>query len=532
LARTALFGSVARALTAARLALPDAPPLQQRAISRRAAIAMLAASAAAAACTPSRKPGSAADPNTVGIIGGGTAGLVIAWRLANAGVPSEIYESSGRTGGRMFTLRNFTPEGQFCELGGELVDSNHKALIDLCQELGLPIQRLRPADIPFSDIFDIKGKHYLANDLVDPKGQTGGFIPVAARIAADQAALMDASDNWTPRALELDALPLSKYIDSLAKTSEPWVLDLLRIAYHGEFGIPIDKQSSLNLVDYIGTDMARSFEMFGDSDEAHRIQGGNSTLPDTIAQRLAAAPLSQRFKLAIRHELTEIARDGEDFRLVFKQESGAPVEKVFSRLVLALPFTRLREVKGLGGLGLSAEKMRAINELGYGVNAKLMVATTSRPWTKSLLGINSPLTGTIYSDRGFQIVWDTSAGQDGAGGILTNFMTGQLAVGEETGALANMQQGLRSFSPELADALKPDVRASFSWPSHPHTKASYSGPLVGQYTSFFEYAAKPELEGRLIFAGEHTSADFAGFMNGAVESGERAAKELLAKPAA
>jgi monoamine oxidase len=58
-------------------------------------------------------------------------------------------------------------------------------------------------------------------------------------------------------------------------------------------------------------------------------------------------------------------------------------------------------------------------------------------------------------------------------------------------------------------------------------KASYSGPLAGQYCTFYENAAKPELDGKLIFAGEHTSMESAGFMNGAVESGERAAKELL-----
>jgi monoamine oxidase len=39
----------------------------------------------------------------------------------------------------------------------------------------------------------------------------------------------------------------------------------------------------------------------------------------------------------------------------------------------------------------------------------------------------------------------------------------------------------------------------------------------------------PELDGRLIFAGEHTSGEFAGFMNGAVESGNRAAREILSK---
>ena len=146
MARTQLFGRVRTALLRARLALPDAPPPGPRAISRRTALALMAA---AAACTPKAAP-SATRSDATAIIGGGTSGLVIAWRLANAGKPTEIYESSGRTGGRMYTLRDFTPEGQFCELGGELVDSNHTALIDLCGELGISIQRLRSMKSPKS----------------------------------------------------------------------------------------------------------------------------------------------------------------------------------------------------------------------------------------------------------------------------------------------------------------------------------------------------------------------------------------------
>ena len=172
--------------------------------------------------------------------------------------------------------------------------------------------------------------------------------------------------------------------------------------------------------------------------------------------------------------------------------------------------------------------MKVINEQGYGVNSKLMVGTTSRPWRQQLLGINSPLTGTIYSDRGFQIVWDTSAGQQGMGGVLTNFITGPAAKSEESAVLATLESGLASLSPDMSSALNTKVRASFFWPNHPHTKASYAGPLVGQYTSFAENGAKPELGNRLFFAGEHTSANFQGFMNGAVESGERVATEVLA----
>lgn len=524
MARTQLFGRIRLAIANARAALPDAPPPAPRAISRRSALLLMTA---AAACTPMRKsePGT---PGAVAIIGSGTAGLTTAWRLANAGIACEIFESSGRTGGRMFTLRDFTPEGHFCELGGELVDSNHTDLIKLCGELGLPIQRLHPEGSGMSDLFDVGGKPRLAGDLLDPTAQTGPFLPVAARIAADQAALLDADENWTARAIELDQTPLSQYLESLASSTERWVIDLLALAYHAEYGIPIDQQSSLNLVDMIGADSGKGFEMFGDSDEAHRIQGGNGTLPETLLKRLTVAPLADRVRVNLRHELANIAHDGSGFHLTFNNETNPQVERTFERVVLTLPFTRLREVKGLGGLGLSADKMKAINELGYGVNAKLMVGTTSRPWTQQLLGINSPLTGTIYSDRGFGVVWDTSAGQEGTGGVLTNFITGAAAKTEESAVLATLESSLASLSPDLAAALNTRVRASFFWPNHPHTKASYAGPLVGQYTSFAEFAAQPELGNTLFFAGEHTSAESMGFMNGAVQSGERVSKEVLA----
>jgi monoamine oxidase len=524
MARTQLFGRIQRAITKARAELPGAPPPGPRAISRRSALMLMAA---AAACTQKSNAGPG-TPGAVAIVGGGTSGLVIAWRLANAGVACEIFESSGRTGGRMYTLRNFTPEGHFCELGGELVDSNHEELIKLCGELGIPIQRLRAENSGASDIYDIGGKPYLDGDLLDPTAETGPFLPVAARIAADQAALLDANDNWTARGLELDALPLSQYIDSLASSTDRWVIDLLKLAYHGEYGIPVDQQSSLNLVDLIGTDEKSAYQMFGDSDEAHRIGGGSGTLPETLTERLTVAPLAERIRINLRHELANIAHDADGFRLTFKNEDKPPVERTFTRVVLALPFTRLREVKGLGGLGLSAEKMKAINELGYGVNAKLMVGTSSRPWEQQLLGINSPLTGTSYSDRGFQIVWDTSAGQEGEGGVITNFITGAPAKTDESAVLATLETSLKSFSPDMAAALTPKVRASFFWPLHPHTKASYSGALAGQYTSYFENAAKPELNNSMFFAGEHTSSKSMGFMNGAVEAGERAAREILA----
>ena len=167
------------------------------------------------------------------------------------------------------------------------------------------------------------------------------------------------------------------------------------------------------------------------------------------------------------------------------------LKKTFARVIMALPFTRLRSVKGLTGLGLPADKMKVINELGYGANAKLAVGTSSRPWQEGLAGIPAPVTGTVYSDRGFELMWDTSAAQPGIGGVLTNYLSGDAAKREEAQALARLEAGLAALSPKVARALLPKVRASFFWPNHPHTRGSYAGCLTGQYTSFAGIGARP-----------------------------------------
>lgn len=512
MARTRLFARVERAMRIARQAQGL---VVARALTRRQAL-ILGAAGLAAACASAGSKKSEAEP--AAIIGGGAAGLTVAYRLVEAGRTVTLYESSARFGGRMFTRRNFTAEGQFCELGGELVDTNHESLIALAGELGVGIQRLVAEDDPGGDLYDIGGKLRSPRDMLDPTAGTGAFLPMAAKIAEDQRALLDENEEWTARARELDAKSLKDYLDALRPLTEGWAVDLVDLAYLGEYGQPTDRQSALNLVDFIGVDPQRNFEVFGESDEAHRIAGGSSSLIEALL-----AAIGDKAAMAPRHALKKIARDGERLNLTF-DAPGGPVEASFVRVVLALPFTRLRQVEGLADLGLAPEKLAAINGLGYGNNAKLMVATRARPWTSGKAAFRSAL----YSDRGFQCVWETSRGQAGAGGVLTNFMAGGRADGDEKEALASLAAGLGAISPALGEALDVETRASFFWGRYPHMLGSYASPRPGQYTTMLEAAPMPELNGRLHFAGEHTSADFLGYMNGAIESGERAAAEFLA----
>lgn len=488
-------------------------PILSSRLSRRAALQFGAALLAAGCARSAPSAKAKAETDKIAVVGGGAAGLTAAYRLAKAGRDVVVFEATNRFGGRMFTQENFTADGQFCELGGELVDSNHRALQDLAGELGLSIQPLVDGVAP-EDSFDIGGQLRRTRDMLDPSTGTGAFLPIAARLAEDQASLLDADDEWTDRARALDLMSLADYLAALqADGAEPWAITVLDLAYRGEFGLPTSAQSALNMVDFIGVDTQSPFAIFGESDEFARIAGGSSQL---ITKLLAAMPA--RARLAPEHQLTAIAVNGGDITLSFATRQGT-IAETFGQIVLALPFTRLRTVSGLDQLGLGPAQRAAIDTLGYGRNAKLMVATRARPW----LGENPA--GTWYSDRGFEAVWETSRAQAGTGGILTNFLSDSAL--DAAAARARLAAGLVATMPLTAAAIDPARHAYFRWADHPHTQGSYASPLSGQYTTLLEHTALPALGGRVQFAGEHTSVDFLGYMNGAIETGDRAASALL-----
>ena len=192
------------------------------------------------------------------------------------------------------------------------------------------------------------------------------------------------------------------------------------------------------------------------------------------------------------------------------------------KVVLAIPFSVLRHVD-LAGVELPVVKRLAIATLGYGTRTKLVTGFTRRVWH------DTNGNGSSVSDLPYQSSWEASRGQPGTHGILTNFTGGQrsLTLGEGTlderaaefaGQLERIFPGVKEAHTKLA------VR--FRWVTAPSFLGSYACYKPGQYTTIA--GAEGEAVDGLHFAGEHTSLAFQGFMNGAVESGERAAREILA----
>ncbi|MBZ0116254.1 MAG: FAD-dependent oxidoreductase, partial [Sandaracinaceae bacterium] len=191
-------------------------------------------------------------------------------------------------------------------------------------------------------------------------------------------------------------------------------------------------------------------------------------------------------------------------------------------VVLTLPFTMLRMVDVEAGL-FADDKAQIVSELGYGQNSKLMMQLTSKPWrTTSMAG------GAGFTDNGAQTFWETSRGQSGELGILTHFAGGD--GGLALGAGTPDSQATRILP--LLDAVFPGTQAAFNgralrmhWPQAPFHGGSYACYRPGQWEFF---GVEGRAEGNIHFAGEHTSEDYQGYMEGAAESGARAAREILA----
>lgn len=460
----------------------------------------------------SPKPGAqGSDP--VAILGAGLAGLTAAYRLLQAGIPCEIFEGSERTGGRVLTKTDFNNDAMFCELGGELVDTNHADLITLAGELGVEIQELKGEDTG-ADLYFFGGKHYADKQLIPL------FQPFAKKLAADFDGIYDEEAYFTGKAARFDRISLAEYLMRTGRGVEKWVVDLLRVAYTIEYGRAADEQSSLNLIALLSADTSDGFKVFGESDEAKRIKGGSSSLPNALAKAVEG-----KVKINKGHRLVKIAEAGSSLTLNFAADGGTREVK-FARVICTLPFTMLRQVEGVGALALSRKKQDAIAQLGYGNNAKVMYGFTERCWRNPAIKLPVQSNGSIFTDLPLQCTWESSRGQTGESGILTNFLGGAGVKTLAAERFDRFRDELNRVFPGIATKFD-DKRAVMNWLEYKFTGGSYTCPLVGQYTTLLKVAGEPELGGRLIFAGEHTSGEFSGFMNGAVQSGNRAARAII-----
>src|SRR5262245_19563544 len=426
------------------------------------------------------------------VAGAGLAGLSAARDLEASGASVTIVEARDRVGGRVHTLRTGFSGGLHAEAGADLIEGGQSFLLELAASL-----RLKPVRI-LRDGFRFYGTG--GTNRIQRIETTFKALGRLLQREVDDYCL--AGKRWDSAiAQHLAREPVSSWLDRVGAgaTLRAGVRGLRGFYLTDPEGLPL-----LTLVDQLSVGGITA------SAEFYRIEGGNDRLPCTLIERFGGDVLLQTTVRAIRYGLDGVSLTVDD--------QGGRSELNADFCVVALPASTLREVQF--DPGLPPEQVRAIATLKYGDATRMLLQFKTAFWRKRghARGYGSDLpTGAV---------WDASEDQKGSSAILS-----LLAGGHSSRALAQIAttEGDQGVVERLSWLGKPTALLTTTtvvWEDDPWSRGGYAVFDPCYAPQLREWLARAA--GQIVFAGEHTSLRWQGYMNGAIESGKRAAAEIRA----
>lgn len=424
---------------------------------------------------------SPARPHRCVIVGAGLAGLAAAYSLRQAGWEVTLLEARNRIGGRVFSYALPENRNLICELGAEWIGESHERIRAYCQEFGLPLQLHR-----FSD-------HLLRNGVFSRPGQWS-YSP-AAKTAWEEL-LRQYPHLTDEQRREIDRLDWWTFLERKGFPREDLLLR--------EFSDSTDFGESIRCVSALAA-LAEYAESSEHNEMDYKLVGGNSRLIDEFTKRIGQENLRTRSKVTKIQQaagLVTVHAGTEQF----------PADAC----ICTIPTAALGRIEF--DPPLSAGKRRAIDQLRYARIIKSSILYSERFWRNENF--------SMISDTTSQYFFHSTQNQPGVEGILTSY-----AVGDKADVLASQDNSRRQalINRDLMDCFPQAARlargiASYAWQTDEYTAGAYALYGPGQW-----YELRPLLQephGKVLFAGEHL-ADWQGFMEGAIETGEAAAASLL-----
>jgi monoamine oxidase len=438
------------------------------------------------------------------VVGAGLAGLVAARDLERAGCSVVVLEARDRVGGRLLNAPLPGGEdGAVVEVGGQWIGPTQDRLAALAAEVGVPTF---PSWTKGRSVMLWRGRHVRHRGTIPPLSPA-----VLADVAQAQARLermarqVDPEAPWAARrAAEWDAETFATWLRRATWTAG--ARTLLEIACEAVWAAEPADLSLLHLLFYVRS--AGSFDVLIGTEggaQQDRFVGGSARVPAELAARLASE-----------------VRLGAPVRSIASSEDEVAVEGVTARTtVVAIPPTLTARIAF--DPPLSAARDQLVQRMPQGTVAKCMAVYDEPFWREE------GLSGQALSDVGpTRIMFDNSP-PSGRPGVLLGFLEGRTA--RELGAwspearrAAVVEGFARVFGPRAA---RPEAYVEHLWADEVWTRGCYGCYLPpGAWTAHGWALRRPE--GRVFWAGAETSTVWAGYMDGAVRSGERAAREVLA----
>lgn len=454
----------------------------------------------------------AATPKKVIVIGAGLAGLSAAYELVQLGHDVTVLEARTRPGGRVHTLRSPFADGLYAEAGAISYSDGFRHMTRYVQAFGLPTAQLGPRGNP---VYHLRGRRFSLKPGEKPdwpyrltaEEQGQGLFQLLGKYFAAAEKIGDTGNPaWRPDAFqEWDRVTLAEWLVQQGASAE--AVELLSDSVW--WGHGWQEVSALHrLVSDVG--------LFLLGQKSYVIQGGTDLLAQAFARTL-------RERIRYGAPVVAVEQTAGGVRAVFEQ-AGSRQELSADRLICTVPAPVARKIEF--SPGLSAAKRQALERLEFAPVTRVYLQSRKRFWT------DRGEAGSASTDLPVDLVAEHPfARPEDAGprAVLECHMKGEnaLAAGrmDEPARLAMAARELEKVHPGFGSHF--EGGASWVWQADPWAGGAYAWWKPGQMTSLLPELARAEA--RLHFAGEHTSW-LSRTMEGALESGNRAAKEVHEVP--
>jgi monoamine oxidase len=417
------------------------------------------------------------------VIGAGLSGLAAASALQEAHWDVTVLEARARPGGRVLSASFQESPELICELGGEWVGDSHERLKALCHDFKITLtdhrfeaSLLRDGVVKRPGQWDFSPQAKTAFEKF--RNTYHGYGPTQQR-------RLDQYDWWT-------------WLQEIGFTEDDLLLRDLQDST--DFGETIRMVSAY-------TAAAEYFESSPANEMDFKMEGGNSRLVRALAANIGerslhfAMPVSS---IRQRGGRVTVTAGGRSF--------------VADACICTVPPRTLDQIKF--DPPLPTAQSAAAEKLQYARIIKNCVLFDERFWGAEDFSLVSDVTSHYY--------FHSTKNQPGKQGILCSY-----AIGEKADVLASQSPArrreivardllpLNEHAPELARDIQ-----SIAWQRDPYTQGAYAFYRPGQWFTLRPLLQRPH--GKVLFAGEHL-ADWQGFMEGAVVTGEAAAAALTGK---
>ena len=430
------------------------------------------------------------------VIGAGFAGLAAAYKLKTAGWDVTVLEARDRIGGRVFSHK-FAGTDLICELGAEWVGESHERIKALCSDFKIPLQKHQ-----FEDHLLRDGRHFAP-------GQWG--FSAKAKQAFEK--LIAGYEKLTPLAkTKVDKYDWWTYLEKIGFSNDDLLLrDLMDSTDFGE---------SIRHVSAFAA-LAEYAESSPNNEMDYKMTGGNSRLADEFATKIG------KENIQLGMTVTGINQTAGRMRVDAESQAARPIpgRPILGTAALSIPADAVICTVPINSLlkikfnpPLPPAQRDAAERLTCARICKNSVLYDERFWKSENFSMVSDVTSHYY--------FHSTQSQPGRQGILTSY-----AIGEKADILASQSDPRRmriitndlvdfdDEAPKLARGI-----ASYAWQRDEFTDGAYALYKPGQWFGIRPILARPH--GKVLFAGEHI-ADWQGFMEGAIETGEAAAANLI-----